>query len=480
MSLSISANNRYLLKNGQPLSCFGSSGWAIATTLALTGTNSATSYLTDQNTRGFNAIVVNLIDNQFNWGNTVNASTWGPNANSTHDLPFLFDQSSVAYTNAQTQQPDFSTPNSAYWNYVDSMLNLIATFGWTIFAYPIWIGNPVGGPGDEGFYNALSAQSSAIRQGYGAFIANRYGPGGTNPIANLIIVWGGDNYPDVSLSHAVVTDCIQGYRSVDSTTLLSVDGLDGSSMINEWGNSTAGGTAWLQVNTIYTDIKAGSGHPFVYQQCLSEYANTSGWKSIFPQFFKEGGYENGQAGVTQQLLRAQTWQAMFGGCFGFFFGNQPLWLFGSGWPATLGSAGMLAQQVAINFFNAPQRPFWLLNPDGIGGSFPFLTNGASQSGLSYISSAMASDGSWAGVYFQTTIVGTVDLSKFNAAVMAWWMDPVSGTVTRAIPSGGTGNSLANRGSFNFTPPGANSGGDTDWVLYFQTTDLTAPSLGMNH
>ena len=441
--LKLGPTGRYLVdQNGAPFLGKGDSGWEIITTLGL---GDAETYLADRAAHGFNMVIVESVDNQFNYGSTVAGSTWGPNVNG--DLPFTSKQGGGSYTNAQTQSPDFSTPNGAYWSYADKMLNLISSHGFLILLYPAWLGNPIGDPGSEGYYNALNAQSSSTRQGYGVFLAKRYGKGGTNPLPNMIWGIGGDANP---ANVAINTDIVAGINSIDGSHLFFVDGVDGSSMISLWG-----GDSWFSVNGVYSDSLLG--HPWAYAQCKSEYQNTSGIQHSYPQFFKEGAYE-GEHASTAQFIRSQSWQAMLGGSWGYFWGNNPLWLFASGWQSALSSVGSQGAQVVNGFFAA--RRWELLVPDW---SFTFLTNGGSYNDATYASAAVASDGSWGAIYTPRSEALTVNLGAFSRAITASWVDPTNGAESVVV-----GSPFAQNGSHTFSAtPGNNALGDPDWVLLFE-------------
>jgi len=430
---------RYLVdQNNVPFLGLGDSPWEIATTLNATDSNT---YLADRKARGFNSLLVECIDNIFNANGT------GQNAQG--HMPFTTKQGGGAYTNSTTQSPDFSTPDSNYFADLDARLNLIASYGFLILLYPAWIGNPIGDPSSEGYYNALNAESATVRQNYGKFLANRYAPGGSNPIPNIIWGIGGDNNP---ANTAVNTDIVAGIQSVYSP-LFFVDGKDGDSMINLWG-----GDSFFSVNGIYSDQLLS--HPWMYQQCKSEYQNGSGLQPFYPQFMKEGGYEFGQAGWTEQFVRSQNWQAMLGGCWGYHLGINGLWQFSSGWQSLLGSVATLGAQVVNQFF--ANRRWDLLMPDF---SFTFLTNGGSYSDATFASSAAASDGSWGVIYVPTNESLTVDLTTFKNAVVCYWLDPTNGARQQVTTLRPTGTK-----TFASTP-GTNAGGDDDWGLVFDTPSM---------
>jgi hypothetical protein len=430
--LKLAPGKRYLVdQTGKPFPILGDSGWEIVTTLDVSG---ATQYLADRQKKGFNTVIIELIDNIFT------ASATG--ANAYGEMPFDKAQDGSAYTNSRTQSPDFSTPDAAYWGEADTLLNLISSYGFLILLYPEWIGNPIGDPAQEGYYNALAASSTAVREGYGAFVAGRYGPSGSNYLPNVLWVLGGDNNPS---NKATITDLAAGITGLDSVHLFSVDTLDGTSPLDYWS-----GESWLSVDNVYSDELLG--HPFVYQKSQTEYQR-SDWE---PTFLKESAYE-GEHSSTPQFVRSESWQAILGGNFGYFFGNNPIWLFASGWQAALDSRGSLDSAV-LNAFIAARR--WdLLVPDW---SNAFLTNGGDYSGANFVSAARASDGSWGAVYVQGEQSLTLDLSGFSHAVNGSWVDPTSGAQTTIA-----GSPFANTGTVTLMPPATNATGDADWVLAFE-------------
>jgi hypothetical protein len=52
------------------------------------------------------------------------------------------------------------------------------------------------------------------------------------------------------------------------------------------------------------------------------------------------------------------------------------------------------------------------------------------------------------------------MTKLGSNIQAQWYDPTSGTYTSI-------GRFDNTGTQNFTPPGNNSTGDSDWVLVLQ-------------
>jgi hypothetical protein len=417
-------------------------GWAGITTIS---TTDWTTYLNDRLARGFNTLFLGCMDNQYNWGNTVNAGTWGANVNG--DFPFTTVQGGGTYNNAQTQSPDFTTTKAAYWNFAKTQVQTAANLGFLVLLYPIWIGSHLTDPSNEGYYNALVATSSGNRQAFGAFIANTFGG-----IANVLYVIGGDNDQTNAPSAAtnitnICNDIRTGIQSVSgqlASSLLSFDGSNGNSPLTVWGG-TGTGNSWIWPNNVYTDEL--NSFPWVYQNCKTEYQ-----RSDYPNiayYFKEGSFEN-ENSATAQFLRSQTWQAGLGGAFGYTFGEHSIWQFASGWQTKLAARGSLDMQVANRFFSP--RAWWKLVPDW---GNAFLTNGGSYTLANFASAALASDNSWAAIYVPVTENLTVATSSVVSGAHWYWLD---------VTNGATQDLGTFSGSHTFSPPN-NAQGDHDMVLY---------------
>lgn len=429
-----SGTNRYLVdQKGTPFLFCGDSPWWLATRLSL---NDALQFLNDRQARGFNSLLIELIDN------TGGANSNGSNING--DMPFTTVQGGGTYNNGATQSPDFSTPNEPYWKQVDTILTAVAARNFQIFLYVIWLGALQTDPSTEGYYNALNAQSSTIRQNYGVFVGNRY-----KWIPNLIWVVGGDDNPT---NTAVVTDVFSGIQSVDTTHLFTTDLKDGDSPLTDTQAWTPASNIVLNgVNNIYTNQR--NAHPYIQANAKTEWQR-SDFPNV-PYFLKETQYEDGS--TTAQYIRAEVWASLLGGCCGYHFGNTPLWNFGAGWQATLGMRGTLDTLVCFQLIQS--HKWWLLVPDW--GNL-VLTNGASYTNATFVPCAQSSDGSWGALYTPANQSLTVAMGGFSAPVNATWIDPTNGAKSSA------GN-FTNSGSHTFSStPGNNAQGDADWALLFET------------
>jgi len=59
---------------------------------------------------------------------------------------------------------------------------------------------------------------------------------------------------------------------------------------------------------------------------------------------------------------------------------------------------------------------------------------------------------------------TVDMSELSGPANASWYDPSRGTFRKIA-----GSPLANSGPRDFTPPGPNGDGNSDWVLVLEAS-----------
>src|SRR5262249_9012079 len=99
-------------------------------------------YLEDRRGRGFNALIVNLLEHQF-----------------AADAP----------RNAYGQPPftvagDFSTPNEAYFAHADDILQRASAKGMVVFLTPAYLGF---GGGNEGWYQEMAANGTSKLFSYG-------------------------------------------------------------------------------------------------------------------------------------------------------------------------------------------------------------------------------------------------------------------------------------------------------------------------
>ena len=113
-----------------------------------------------------------------------------PPFNGNGDRPFLNRlngttwNGSLSYGNINNEAPDFTTPNEAYWSFVDGFLSYCESKGILVFLFPAYVGYA---GGDQGWMQEMVANGATKMQSYGAWIATRY-----KNQKNLVWMMGGD------------------------------------------------------------------------------------------------------------------------------------------------------------------------------------------------------------------------------------------------------------------------------------------------
>ncbi len=254
---------------------------------------------------------------------------------------------------------------------------------------------------------------------------------------------------------------------------------------NPWWQYKDAGATWVNLWGWYSyEASPASPEHTVYQYSTwLMYTQAAKWGvRIAPTFLIETEYSipgsNGEGtGIPTEfntpdahVLRRQLWSVPLGGGTGWgIIGNYDDWLHDS--RTTLNDPVFrYFAGYCKSFFTA--RRWDLLVPDY---RHAFLTSQMGQPGIhdpTYMSAALATDGSWGAVYYPG-VPGNVDkltlnLSKLHhgrGASRAYWFDPTSGT-TKSIP----GSPFRNSGSQTFTTPGINAAGNKDWVLIAESSD----------
>jgi hypothetical protein len=400
------AGSRYLVdQDGVPFLWVGDSAWSLAVQLSLAD---AQTYLDDRQAKGFDVVLVNLIEHQF----AKNAP-----ANIFGEAPF-------------TGRP-FATPNDAYFARVDAIVQAAATRGMAVLLDPLYLGFQCGG---EGWCAEVTAATTAEMRSWGQYVGTRYGA-----FDNVMWIIGGDADPTPVVAN--VREFVAGILDVDTRHLITAHVEPESYATTHWGND-----AWLNINDVYTYS------PTLYQTAQTAYQ----YAPTMPFFLVESAYEN-EHSSTPQSLRAQAYWTMLMGGMGQNFGNCPIWHFDatssfcavSGWKTALASAGASSMQYLAQLFGA--RPWYTLVPDS---QHAALTAGYGTFGsATYVVAAHASDGATIIAYVPSSATVTIDFSKISGTTAnVWWFNPSDGT---AISAG----THATNGTQAFTSPSA-----SDWVL----------------
>ncbi len=404
--LRISPNGRYLIDgNGDPYLLVGDTAWSGILQLNVADSEI---YLADCEAKGFNSIILNLIDHQFADNPPNNQFGVGPFSGT----PF---QSSV---------------NQSYFDYAKAFVNRAAQHGIVCHIDPCYLGF-LGG--SQGWYADIEAASSVQAQAWGAYVGSQFAS-----IDNVTWHLFGDYNPP---SHSRINSVQVGLASTDGrhTVIGTHYGPDVSGYDDP--------TSWMTIDLIY---RYGG---YVHQQVLAGYNALT-----MPTIFFEGWYEheNGSSVLDQ---RRQAWGSMTSGACGQFYGNGYIWGFGAGfsvgpWQDHLNDTARVQMGYLKNFFK--DLAWWNLVPDQ---SNQFITAGKGSSSSSDYVTAARAGGTLGVAYLPTGSSGgavTVAMSVFSAPVNVSWFNPRSG----ASQSLGT---FPNSGSENFTATDGN-----DWVLLVRT------------
>lgn len=424
--LKVSANGRYLVDpNNIPFLIVADSPQALTVMLS---TSDADRYFDDREAHGFNSM----------WINVLCAGPYFPDCRadgSTYDgiRPFT----GYVSGGTDTAHYDLTKPNEAYFHRVDEMVVLAAKHNMVLFFDPIETGQ---------WLDTLRNNGPARARAYGAYLGKRY------KHFPIIIWFNGNDFRTWRNSgdDAVVRAVADGIHSADPGALQTVE-------FNPPTGSSLDDPKWAPIVSINGAYVYGP----TYIQMLHNYDQ----KPVMPVFLMEAHYDLERVGNdygTPWVLRRQEYWTMLSGGKGQIYGNAYTWTFMPGWKFNLDTVGVEQLMIWHQFFSS--LPWQNLVPDqahtvvtaGLG-VYGTIKTRTSQS--DFCTAARTSGGSLIVAYMPTAREITVNMASLKAPADARWFDPTSGTY-RTIPGG----PFANEGTRQFTPPGRNDGGDSDWVL----------------
>lgn len=396
------AGARYLIdQQGNPFFIHGDTAWSMMAQLT---TEEATTWLEDRKNRGVNTAIVNLIEFYYA-------------SNAPRDR----------YNNGPFTTPnDFATPNVAYFNRADQVIQAASSRGIQLFLFPAYLGWVCSY--QVGWYEVMAANGVTKMFNYGAWLGARY-----RDTDNIVWVLGGDcDAPNKEL----VRQLALGIRSQDTRHIMTTHG-EVTDTLDFWSTSA---DPWIDFDSVYNYPYAGNE---MRTRVLSEY-NRSNW---LPVFKIESHYED-ENNATPFDLRQHSYETILNGGMGQFYGSSA-WCFGGGgcygdWQAMLNSPGAQDQQRLKSFFAT--RPWWKLVPQS------FLSAGGSGASVE-----RANDGTWGAAYFPTQRSITVNLSSFAQSVTGRWYNPATGAYTVIA-----GSPFAPSGVVTTSPPATG-----DWVVVFE-------------
>ncbi len=384
----IAPDHRHVVdQDGTPVLILGDSPWSLIVGLT---NEEADQYLEDRRRKGFNSLIVNLIEHKFR----------GP-VNRYGDGPF-------------TTPGDFTTPNEKYFAHADRVIRMAGEKGMQIFLAPIYLGYT---GTDEGWIEEALANGPEKCRAWGRYVGKRYAG-----FDNIVWVMGGDRNPDKA--RADVDGVAEGIKEFDHRHLFTAHCHPENSAVDQYKND-----GWLDLNDTYT-------YGIVHQKLLNDYNRVP----AMPFTLQETTYE-GEHNASAVQIRRQAYWAILCGAAGQFMGNRPMWLFDPGWQAALDSEGARDMSRLGVFFAS--RGYDLV-PDQ---KHEVVVDGLGEfNGLDYLAAARTRAGATVIAYLPSRRMLAVDMSKVSGkAAKAWWYNPRTGKSRAA-------GEFATTGKRQFTPP----------------------------
>jgi chitodextrinase len=423
--LKVSANGRYLVdQNSTPFLLVGDSPQSLIGNLTEA---QASTYFADRQAHGFNTVWINLLCTSYTYCNSDGTT---------------FDGIRPFTTGTSLSDYDLSTPNPAYFQRVDDMINLAAQHGLVVFLDPIETG---------GWGGVLASNGDTKDFNYGAYLGARY-----KNFPNIVWLSGNDfqNWSDAAPADAV-NQVMQGIHSTDPNHLQTIE-------LSYNPDSTSLDSTSFPLTTLNA--------AYTYDPVYDEVRHGYNQSPTMPVFLVEANYEfennTSKDPSTPEILRMQEYWTMLSGGTGQIYGNfytVRTTTAASDWQsaAHIDTTGVAQLQYATAFFQS--YPWYNLVPDQnnsvlTAGYGTYASTGAMHTN-DYATAARVPDGSLVIVYTPTVRALTIDMTKLSGSVTARWFDPTNGTYTSVA-----GSPFANSGSRQFTPPGNNAEGSGDWLL----------------
>ncbi|HVV72874.1 MAG TPA: DUF4038 domain-containing protein, partial [Verrucomicrobiae bacterium] len=317
--LGVSDNGRYLVDDhGRPFLVVGDTAWSL---IAQLSEGDIVRYLDDRRERGFNSIIVNLIEHKF--ASRAPANLYGI-------APFL-------------NPGDLTRPNPAYFDYAHRTIQAANQRGICVWLCPAYLG---ANGGDEGFFQEIKAAGPAALRAYGRYVGEHF-----RDLPNIVWMMGGD-FAVPETERWTGNELALGLREGGAAQIMTAHGGQTTAL------ETFGERSWLTVNTVYRY------QPDLWRPLLKAHDR----KPAMPFVLIETAYE-GEHDTRPDQVRSQAWWAMLSGACGQFFGNNPMWHFDgptlfpctNTWQQALESTGSRDIARLGKFFSG--RPWQELVPD---------------------------------------------------------------------------------------------------------------------
>ena len=259
-----SDSRRYLVdQQDKPFLVLGDTAWSM---IAQLKESDIDFYLADRQKKGFNSILVNLIENKF-----------ATNAPKT--------KAGLAPFNSQQ---DLSAPNPRYFDFAHEVIEQAGEQGISVWLCPAYLGY---GGGDEGWFKTIKRGSPETLRRYGQFLGKRF-----KDLPNIVWVQGGDFAPKPA-DLWTANELAEGIREGGAMQLQTAHASRTQSAAPAFGEP-----AWLDINTTYTD------RPKLFELLIADYRR----QPVRPFVLLEAYYEN-ENKATPELIRRQSYAAMLCG-----------------------------------------------------------------------------------------------------------------------------------------------------------------------
>lgn len=443
--MNLDPSRKFLVNSSsnRPVFITGDSAWSLQGQLS---DEEIELYLADRASKGFNLIVMELVENYYS-------------NNPPHDF----------YGNMPFTGGDFTDENPAYWLRVDRTISRAAAHGITILADPAFAGFDCNGS-KGGYCQSYQNSSIELIQNYGEFLGNRY-----KDASNIIWLIGGDANPEDTNLQSKLYALAKGIRIKDPAHLMTTENSRGTSSLDVWSEA-----AWLDMNALY--LKPADILPKT---------TTAYKKDRLPIFLLEDWYEGSNSLTDLDIRKQGYWAVLSGSTLGRVFGNYAIWNFTwttetkDPWRAQLDSPGSKGQSILGRLFRS--REHWKLVPDA---DHEVLTAGYDpRSWFSFVTestrswlyqvpfrlsgnasvAARSSDGQTIIVYLPggNSATVSIEMSKItdpSSRASCWWFNPRDAS-SRLI------GVFRAQGIQKFTPPEQG-----DWVLVIdsQAANLAPP------
>lgn len=384
---------------GKPFLLHGDTAWSLIAELKR---EDVEDYLQDRRKRGFNAILVNLVEHQF---------SRHPPADAYGEKPF----------NGEA----FVDLNPKYFDHAAWVIERAQQLGFVVLLAPAYLG--VSG-GDQGWFRDIEAAGPEKMRLYGQKVAERF-----RQYPNIVWVMGGDfNTPDERL----VSSMAEAIMKISPTSLKTVHPSPETDTAEHWSKND-----WFTFDAFYSykDVHAGM---------LKRTA-----EAAMPVVLLETFYESERV-TNSQTIRRNAYGALLAGAAGQFFGNNPMWHFSSSgleayhgtWRDALNSPGAQSMTALKTLFD--KLPWSQLQPD--------RERRIAVNPQSYAS--FLSDGTMSVIYGDANGFAVQKDSVKNGQKAVWY-DPFSGTFADA------GEPKIEGAIATYMPKQAkNTDGGTDWLL----------------